>query len=516
MKKSKLMKALLVFGMSVVTATSIVGFTACGHEHIDSDSDGVCDECGIEMPDSGNEGGGNEGGGNEGGGNEGGGNEGGGNEGGGNEGGGEEQTKDPVLVNFKDLTGNLSDGDAIGTDTGITAVGTITVEANTKKSKYGGADVEFTNRAKLDASTVTSRGLKVNVTQNATVIVYAYSGTSGTEKSLELYDANKAKIADSTQSIGNGQNDILGVAMYEVTANTDYYIFAAEKTVNLYGVAVVYGALNETWGEEIPATSGDCTNKGNIAYHVSNYGRYYTTDASTIVYGGSVITPALGHQYTTPVTLTENLPTETATATYTAHCTRPGCIVEGGTAEFTKDIILPNLTDNRYNRTATGASEGNNIYTITLDDIVFTFETTAVVADTYVASIDFKALSGTETTAPAVDATYGTTWFALTTKGTSKWVSGSGMSTKSAVWTITVEQASTLSIKYYSTSSGRTFTIKKDNVDYIDTDVEGANGTYEANVATDKTVVINLTEGTYTITFDANEHKIESVSCNKK
>ena len=47
MKKSKLMKALLVFGMSMVTATAIVGFTACNDEcaHEDKDGNGKCDIC---------------------------------------------------------------------------------------------------------------------------------------------------------------------------------------------------------------------------------------------------------------------------------------------------------------------------------------------------------------------------------------------------------------------------------------------------------------------------------------
>ncbi len=62
MKKSKLMKALLVFGMSMVTATSIVGFTACGdeHDHVDEDNNGKCDICDNDMPTDGGEQGGGE------------------------------------------------------------------------------------------------------------------------------------------------------------------------------------------------------------------------------------------------------------------------------------------------------------------------------------------------------------------------------------------------------------------------------------------------------------------------
>lgn len=52
MKKSKVMKALLVFGMSMVTATAIVGITACddGHTHVDENKDGKCDICSTDMP----------------------------------------------------------------------------------------------------------------------------------------------------------------------------------------------------------------------------------------------------------------------------------------------------------------------------------------------------------------------------------------------------------------------------------------------------------------------------------
>lgn len=59
MKKSKVMKALLVFGMSMVTATAIVGITACDeeHTHVDENKDGKCDICSTDMP---KEGGGDE------------------------------------------------------------------------------------------------------------------------------------------------------------------------------------------------------------------------------------------------------------------------------------------------------------------------------------------------------------------------------------------------------------------------------------------------------------------------
>lgn len=45
------MKALLAFGMSIVTATAIVGFTACGdeHDHVDENKDGKCDICETDM-----------------------------------------------------------------------------------------------------------------------------------------------------------------------------------------------------------------------------------------------------------------------------------------------------------------------------------------------------------------------------------------------------------------------------------------------------------------------------------
>ena len=122
--------------------------------------------------------------------------------------------------------------------------------------------------------------------------------------------------------------------------------------------------------------------------------------------------------------------------------------------------------------------------------------------------IDFKKLSSaTEGNTLEVDQTFGTTWFGLSAVGTSKWVSGSGWSTKSAVVTINVEEASTLSITYYSTSSGRNFTIKKGTESY-------GEGSYCANdTKWGKTVVIELEAGEYTITFDSAEHKIGSISC---
>ena len=51
------MKALLVFGMSMVTATSIVGLTACGdeHDHVDENNDGKCDICQNDMTPQGDD-----------------------------------------------------------------------------------------------------------------------------------------------------------------------------------------------------------------------------------------------------------------------------------------------------------------------------------------------------------------------------------------------------------------------------------------------------------------------------
>lgn len=366
MKKSKLMKALLVFGMSVVTATSIVGFTACGHEHIDSDSDGVCDECGIEMPDSGNEGGGNEGGGNQGGGNQGG-NQGGGNEGGGNEGGGETETPADVKVNASDLTvGTLADGDTLGD--GLKVVGAPAVDANKKTITYKGESLEIANRIKLSSKLTnkdTPMGIEVTPKAAATVVVYYYSGSSNNTRGLELYASDKSTIVENTTTELSDGN-VMATAMFSVEAKTTYYIGASVAGVNIYYLAVVYGDVGETW-EDHTAVPAQCGVAGNIAYSNSNYGRYKNASGAFIM-GNKYSTPALEHSYTLKASSIV-IPTDDPD-------TNPGKATLTCANGHETDVDLPVLSSDKYTARPAVGEEGT--YTITIEGVQISFTATGV------------------------------------------------------------------------------------------------------------------------------------------
>ena len=114
-------------------------------------------------------------------------------------------------------------------------------------------------------------------------------------------------------------------------------------------------------------------------------------------------------------------------------------------------------------------------------------------------------------------------FFKITTVGTTSTKNSTtemGMSTKASIWefTTTTENAE-LTILYYSTSSTRVFTLKgPDGNPFGDGTANQAAGVYEAN-SWGKNVphTIQLgAAGTYTMEFDANEHKLTSVTLTEK
>lgn len=101
-------------------------------------------------------------------------------------------------------------------------------------------------------------------------------------------------------------------------------------------------------------------------------------------------------------------------------------------------------------------------------------------------------------------------WLTLSTKGTTKWVAGSGLSTKSGVFKFTTKSVGAKIIfNYYSVSSGRTFTLKGPDGN-VGTGTGGTAGVYEAyswGKGTDYSITLGAV-GEYTITFSSTEHKL--------
>lgn len=405
MRKSKVLKALLVFGMSIATATSVVGMTACNgeHEHTygdwksdkdghwkvatchtdvttekethkDDDKDNKCDVCGYTLATGGEEhkhtygewkadG---------------------------DKGHYKEATchpgektateqhkdankdgkcddckyemqtetpdheppvvKDDVTINIADLT-TLIDGESLGQNTGLTAVGSLTVESNSgKKPYFKGETIENANmRLKLDQTVLDNtdatkvKGIKVHLEANATIVVYAYSGSSNkTDRTLALYDVNKNIIEETKQNVGDGNNNILGSVMFNVEANKDYYIGAPVAGVNIYYIGIIYGELDET-REEVPAVPATCETAGNKTYYYTNYGRYFESETATkAIIGSSTIISALSHSWAVDGDITQ--PTADAPGSATLKCAND--------ATHTVDVALPKLTtEGAYKRT---------------------------------------------------------------------------------------------------------------------------------------------------------------------
>ena len=409
--------------------------------------------------------------------------------------------------------------DTEGNDTGITVYGG-TVDYNSKSIIFAGNSVSVTNRFKFGgtfSSTDASKGgLKVELDKDATILVYEYSGSSGNPLSIALYDESKSKLADTEQSIGDGS--AIGVAVFEVKADTVYYIGSANSGINIYYIAI-FDKFVDTTKESHEAVAATCETAGNHAYTITNYGRYILTETQKAVAPNEVKIAALGHAYATEaVELTEQdtVPTESATGLYKATCTRSCGHVE--------NIILPVLKDKKYSRTADGASNGNYKYTYKDENTGCTvvFEAKAVQADndsfdSWLLDFAGNKVSATDSTGETkveagstgvlavgdiVGGAFSITDVGNKTQISSGFFSISGKNSKTAIITLKVEAPATFALLYNNTNSDRTFTIKNSS--------GGTAGT--GYMRKDQTQTFELAKDTYTIEFEADEHKITMMS----
>ncbi|MDE5943349.1 MAG: hypothetical protein K2H30_03980, partial [Clostridia bacterium] len=257
---------------------------------------------------------------------------------------------------------------------GVKIYGAPAVDANSKKVLYKGEEVSIANRIKLSSKVTngqTPMGIEVSVDTAATVIAYYYSGSSNNTRGLELYDSEKTLISGTTQALSDG--NIMATAMFEVAANTTYYIGASVAGVNVYYLAVVYGDIGETWTAH-EAKAAECGVAGNIAYSDSNYGRY--KDASgTFIMSNKVSIAALEHNYSLKpdsIVIPTNDP-ETNTGKATLTCANG----------HETDVELPVLSSDQYEQTS--GADNQSTYKITLNgvEITFTAATTETKETTY-------------------------------------------------------------------------------------------------------------------------------------
>lgn len=258
---------------------------------------------------------------------------------------------------------SLSNGDAVGTGTGITAVGALAVDANTKTVMYNGTDKEITKRLKLSGTMkATENALKFEIANdNSVIVIHAYSGSSTSTdnshiRSLAIRDENFEEIdGQDAQCIGDGNH--MGTAIFEVNAGT-YYIGSTNKGINIYHIAIWEGgALNETDISTVPEATATCTTPGNIEYTKTSFGRY-KNGAGTFVSEHELYSDALGHDWELDDQENWTLPGKDG-ETYTEGSVKVLC---NNNHEHDYVYTLPVLTNPDYTKTTQGQEAGKALY----------------------------------------------------------------------------------------------------------------------------------------------------------
>ena len=171
---------------------------------------------------------------------------------------GENPNPDPGPSELTDVEFNVNDleiGD-ITANTNLTADGKISVAATAEKAvtvdandkTYGGID--FTRRLKLNGKgSDTERSVKLLVEGDATIKVYALSGSSSEDRSLNLYDSEFKSLITDQIAAGKPTDADLSELTYSVSAGT--YYLASDKAVNIYYILIDYADS----GSDTPAQS---------------------------------------------------------------------------------------------------------------------------------------------------------------------------------------------------------------------------------------------------------------------
>ncbi len=367
MSKNKFMKKLLIAGLCAVTATTMIGATACkddtpnngdehvhkyattwssdkdghwyaclnaGHteaytklNHVDANSDNKCDECQFVLTD------------------------------------GEDpdnpdnpdnpdvpaaKATEKLKINVNDLTA-AADGAELVAGSGIYSTGGLTVTPNNKDILYNGEEIAITKRIQTNGTgKIDTKSLKFEIANdNSVIILYAISGGAA-ERSLFLKDSEGTDI--ETQSVGDGT--YVSTVVFNVATAGTYYVGSVSSGINIYYIAVWEGGvLEETTVETKEAADASCTTPGNAAYTKTNFGRY-KDGSNNIVTLDKLIKPALNHDYELSTITT--LPTETTVGSVKVLCKNDH--------EHDFDAELPILTSDKYTKVTEGQEAGKAYY----------------------------------------------------------------------------------------------------------------------------------------------------------
>lgn len=415
-----------------------------------------------------------------------------------------------TLLKVDDVT--LEDGSTLSADLsalGITVASfgkTAAVSPEPEKaytSAFNGETISATKYISTQGGIKGNIGIKVEAKEDLVIYVYAYN-TGSDERYLALYDNadnNSSFVAETNQSVGNNTCSALSAVKFEVKSGETKYIGSTGSSVLFYAIGVVTGGnVTETTASSVEATAATCEEAGNQAYTVSNYGRYYLSGSNTAVSYLGVVTNPLGHDYTGVSAVKVKDPTETEIGEYTATCTRNSGHVH--------TIELPVLKDRSYDRTATGAGEGNYMYTYLDETTGCTIKFEAVKVEAEAGNyqsweLDFtssplKPSSNTSLTAGqiienvlTVTATGGGN---LNSAGYLKVGNG-------GVLTFKVEETATFTIKFNNSNSSRNMSISI-----------GGTPVGDAITVDGKEHTVTLSKGTCTLTFAGGDIQISKMS----
>ena len=147
-------------------------------------------------------------------------------------------TPSPVTLNVSDLTATTY----TEAETDLTGDGSITVLAKEDKevvidSHEKTVDgITFTQRMKLGGTgTIDARSIKLDIKGPATITVYAMSGSSSSDRVLNLNDENFDTIVNDQVALGASVTKLV----YNVSESGTYYLASASSGINIYYIITI-------------------------------------------------------------------------------------------------------------------------------------------------------------------------------------------------------------------------------------------------------------------------------------
>ncbi len=273
---------------------------------------------------------------------------------------------------------------------GVTlAGGDFEMDSNSKKIYVGGADKSVGYRVKFGADLFTNKdaegdvaaykqfkkGLKVEVEEDATLVLYGTSGSGNSTAYLSLAEGvtegegaeavTKLTIVDTQQICW--KNSDMNAVIFELKAGKTYYVGsdtitksdANAKNANIYYLELKSN-FDENKGEKVAVSSATCEDQGvKVAHYYTGYGRYLDEEGEALN-PEAVFEAATGHKWT--------YTTVTAPDATTAGSVALTC---GNDSTHTKTVTLPALKTSVYTRTpiTEGENAGKCTYTFKCDDV---------------------------------------------------------------------------------------------------------------------------------------------------